>query len=516
MSSTRTSERRAERRASRKRLPIENLPSKPLRNFMPPVQMLRTEQVEQLHDASMRILEDIGVVFMDAEALSLWEGAGATVDRSRQLVRVDRALLLSLVDKAPATFTLRARNPARSLPMGGNNTVFSVTSGVPFVSDLERGRRDGSVPTLHELCKIVQMCPPLHVMESQVCEPVDVPVWQRYLERGWAIFTLTDKPVAQAAHGRQVATDCLNMAARVFGGHDEIKKTPVMVSVVNANSPLTYDTNMLEGIITYARGGQPIVVTPFILAGAMSPITMAAAVAQQNAEALAGIALTQIVNPGVPVIYGGFTTNTDMASGGPAFGTPEGAWAFFAGAQLARRYGLPYRGSGGLNTSKVVDAQAAYETQMSLWPNVLAHTNYVMHSAGWLEGGLVCSYEKLIIDVEGLAMMQSLFEPVEISTDTLALDMMREVGPGGHHFGTPHTLQRFESAFYRPFVADRLNIGQWTEQGSKDAAQRALRVWKELLANYEKPPIDPAVEESLKDYIDRRKANPDKAPVLEA
>jgi trimethylamine--corrinoid protein Co-methyltransferase len=512
----RQSDRRAERRAARKRLPIEGFSSAPLHNRLPPVQMLDEEQVRRIHDASMRIVENIGIVFMDDQALALWKRAGANVDFSTRRVRIDRGLLMTLVKQAPSQFTLRARNPERSVVLGGNNTVFSTTSGVPFVSDLERGRRDGSVPVLHELCKLTQMCPPLHVMESQVCEPVDVPVFQRYLERGFAIFTLTDKPVAQAAHGRNVATDCLNMAARVFGGHDEIRKRgPVMVSVVNANSPLTYDTNMIEGILTYAAAGQPIVMTPFILAGAMSPITMPAAVAQQNAEALAGIALTQIVNPGVPVIYGGFTTNTDMSSGGPAFGTPEGAWAFFAGAQLARHYGVPYRGSGGLNTSKVPDAQAAYETQMSLWPNVLAHTNYVMHAAGWLEGGLVCSYEKFILDVEGLAMMQRLFEPVEINDETLALDMMAEVGPGGHHFGTPHTLARFESAFHRPAVTDRLNIGQWIEQGSLDAAQRAHKVWKALLASYEKPPIDPAIEESLRDYIERRKADPDTPPQLE-
>jgi trimethylamine--corrinoid protein Co-methyltransferase len=499
------SDRRASRRAQRRRLPIESLPFKALTNFLPPVQMLSEEQIEQLHEASMRILEEIGIMFIDAEALDIWERAGARVDHSAQRVTMDRGLLVEAVARAPSRFTVRARNPEKDIPMGGNTTVFASTSGVPFVSDLERGRRDGSVPALHELVKLAHMCPPIHVVERQVCEPVDVSVPQRYLERGWAIFTLSDKPVAQAAHGRAVATDCLNMAAIVFGGHDEIRKQPVMMSVVNANSPLRYDTNMIEGIITYARAGQPIVMTPFILAGAMSPITMAAAVAQQNAEALAGIALTQLVNPGVPVIYGGFTTNTDMATGSPAFGTPEGAWAFFAGAQLARRYGLPYRGSGGLNTSKVVDAQAAMETQMSLWPTILSHTNYVMHAAGWLESGLVCSYEKFVVDVEGLAMMQRLFEPVEISEATLALDMMQQVGPGGHHFGTPHTLARYTDAFYRSALMDRQNIGVWEEQGRQDTAQRAHRIWKELLANYEQPPIDPGVRDGLREYIEKRK-----------
>jgi trimethylamine--corrinoid protein Co-methyltransferase len=231
---------------------------------------------------------------------------------------------------------------------------------------------------------------------------------------------------------------------------------------------------------------------------------MAAAVAQQNAEALAGIALAQLVNPGVPIIYGGFTTNTDMTSGSPAFGTPEGAWAFFAGAQLARRYRLPYRGSGGLNTSKVPDAQASYESQMCLWPTVLGHTNWVQHAAGWLESGLVCSLEKFIIDVEGLAMMQHLFGGVEVSADTLAFDSIKTIGPGGHHFGTEHTIARYEREFYRPIVSDRLSIGQWEDAGRLDTAQRANRVWKELVQNYERPPIDPAIEDELNEYVARR------------
>jgi trimethylamine--corrinoid protein Co-methyltransferase len=358
---------------------------------------------------------------------------------------------------------------------------------------------------MRELMRLVHMCPPIHVLESQITEPQDVPVPHRHLERGRAIFTLSDRPVAQAAHGRAVAADCLKLAAIAFGGEAELLKGPLFAAIVNANSPLRWDTSMAGGIITYARGGQPLVVTPFILAGAMSPITMAAAVAQQNAEALAGIALAQLVSPGVPIIYGGFTTNTDMATGSPAFGTPEGAWAFFAGAQLARRYGLPYRGSGGLNTSKLPDAQAAFETQMCLWPTILSHTNWVQHAAGWLEAGLVASFEKLVLDVEGLAAMQHLMRPVEISAETLALDMIREVGPGGHHFGTSHTLARYQSEFFRPILADRQNIGVWQDHGALDAAQRANRLWKELLAQYERPPIDPAVEEELNEYVERRK-----------
>jgi trimethylamine--corrinoid protein Co-methyltransferase len=470
------------------------------------MELLAPEALERIHAASMRIVEEVGLDFLDEEALALWAAAGARVDHRAQHVWIDRSLLLDLVAKAPNRFTLRARNPAHSVPVGGNHTVFVSTSGTAFTSDLERGRRPGTLADMHELMKIVQMCPPINVLESQITEPQDVPVQHRHLERGLAIFTLSDKPVAQAAHGRSVAADCLKMASIVFGGEQELHRGPVFAAIVNANSPLRWDSSMTGGIITYARGGQPLVVTPFILAGAMSPITMAAAVAQQNAEALAGIALAQLVNPGVPIIYGGFTTNTDMASGSPAFGTPEGAWAFFAGAQLARRYGLPYRGSGGLNTAKVPDAQAAFETQMCLWPTVLSHTNWVQHAAGWLESGLVCSYEKLVLDVEGLAAMQHLFRPVEVSDESLAVAMIAEVGPGGHHFGTAHTAARYQTEFFRPILADRQNIGAWEEQGGLDAARRANRLWKELLEQYERPALDPAVEEELREFVARRKA----------
>jgi trimethylamine--corrinoid protein Co-methyltransferase len=467
--------------------------------------MLSEEEVERLHDASLRILEEIGIDFLDAEALDLWAAAGARVDRSAQHVWIDRGLLLETIAKAPAEFTVRARNPERHIHMGGNHLIFAPCGGTAFISDFDQGRRPGTLADYQNAVRLVYMCNPLHVTGGQIVEPQDIPVPIRHLERTYAQFTLNDKAIMAAAQGREIARDTLNMAAVVFGGPDALAGDPVLVATINANSPLRYDAGMLGGLITYARAGQPVVVTPFILAGAMSPITMAAAAAQQNAEALAGIALTQLARPGAPVIYGGFTTATDMTSGSPAFGTPEGAWALFVGAQLARRYKLPYRGSGSLNTSKVPDAQAAYETQMCLWPAVLSHTNFIMHAAGWLESGLVCSFEKLILDVEGLAMMGRLLERPVIDEETLALDVIAEVGPGGHHFGTAHTLARYQTEFYRPIISDRQNIGTWQERGSLDAAQRAHRVWKELLENYEQPPIDPGAEEALRDYVARRK-----------
>jgi trimethylamine--corrinoid protein Co-methyltransferase len=292
------------------------------------------------------------------------------------------------------------------------------------------------------------------------------------------------------------------MARIVFG--DLLPDDPVLGSIINANSPLRYDDRMLGGLITLARAGQINVITPFILAGAMSPITIASAIAQQNAEALAGVALTQLVRPGSPVIYGGFTTNVDMKTGSPAFGTPEGAWALTIGAQLARRYNLPYRGSGSLNTSKVVDAQAIQETMWTIWPAVLAHSNFIFHAVGWLEGGLTVSYEKFIIDIESLAMFQHFLEGIQIDNDTLALDMIAEVGPGGHHFGTSHTYDRFSTEFYQPLLADRLNYQMWDEAGRSNAVRRANWLWKEVLAQFEAPPIDPAVKEALAAYVERR------------
>jgi trimethylamine--corrinoid protein Co-methyltransferase len=316
----------------------------------------------------------------------------------------------------------------------------------------------------------------------------------------------------EAAHGRIISADNIAMALLAIGctlpGEGEAGGAdlggPVMGDVINVNSPLRYDARMLGGLITYARAGQATFITPFILAGAMSPISMAAALAQQNAEALAGIALTQIVRPGAPVIYGGFTTNADMRSGSPAFGTPEGAWALLAGAQLARRYGLPYRASGSLTNAKLPDAQAAYETGWTLWPAILGHSNLVMHAAGWLDGGLTVSLEKLIIDLENLAMFAFFLQGFAVDGDTLALDSIAGVGPGGHHFGTAHTQARFRTEHYQSALADRLSYDGWLDNGSPDTVQRAQRLWQAALAAYEPPPMELSVREALADYVARR------------
>jgi trimethylamine--corrinoid protein Co-methyltransferase len=485
--------------------PLASIPFKTLQNPYAPFEVLTANQVEGIHEASMRILEEIGMEFLDDETLDIWKSVGAIVDRESQRVRIERAILEEAIKTVPSSFTLRARNPERNLIIGGNHINFSPVGSAPYYSDLKSGRQPGSLEKYEKMVRLAQVCGPIHVIEGTLLEPQDVPIAKRHLVKAYSVYTLSDKANLASSHGREIAEDHVNMACIVFGGEAEIRRDPVFSSVVNANSPLRWDERMLGGLLTYARYRQPLVVTPFILAGAMSPVSLAAALAQQNAEALAGIALTQIVNPGTPVIYGGFATSIDMQTGSPAFGGPEGALALLAGAQLARFYGLPYRGSGGLNNSKTPDAQAAYETQMTLWPAILAHTNLIIHSAGWLEAGLVCSLEKFILDVEGLAIMSRFLNGLEISDETLALEEIAEVGPGGHHFGTAYTMARFEDAFYRPTVSDRQNFETWTEHGAKDAFHRAYEVANQLLDTYEQPAFASDVQGELMEYVEKRK-----------
>ncbi len=497
--------KRRERRSGPKS-PLAHIPWLSIKNDMPPMTRLNEEAEKKIHEASMRILEEIGIAFMDAEALDMWEQAGAKVDRDKEHVWFDRDLILELVAKAPSHFTWRARNPAHNLTIGKNHITFVPQGGVVFVNDLDYGRRPGKMEDYLNFLKIVQMSNVLHFTGEQIIVPHDVPVSFRHLQRSLNALTLTDKAYLEAAHGRVITADAVAMAKIVFGDSITESNEPVLGGIINASSPLRYDDRMVGGMLTYARANQVLVITPFILAGAMSPITMAGAVAQQNAEALAGIAFTQLARPGAPVIYGGFATNIDMQSGAPAFGTPEGAWATMAGAQLARRYQVPYRNSGSLNTSNLADAQASYETMWASWSAVLAHTNFLMHSVGWLEGGLTVSYEKIIIDMESLAMFQHFLQDVEVSDETLALDMIAEVGPGGHHLGTPHTQARFRSEFYRSIVSDRQNFEAWEQNGTGDAAKRANTIWKQVLNTYEQPPLDPAIKEELEAYVQQREA----------
>lgn len=503
---TERTERRAARRANRqerRQSPLFRIPFRNIRNPLKPMEILSAEAIEKIHLASMRIVEEVGVVMMDVETLDLWEKAGAKVDHTAQLVKLDRGLLLELVSRAPAEFTWRARNPAHDVAIGGNALAFLPQGGVVYVSDLDYGRRRGTLKDYENFLKINQMVGVVHFAGEQLIAPHEVPSNIRHLKRLPLALTLTDKALLEAAHGRVITADALYIARLVFGESMD-GPNPVLGGVINASSPLRYDDRMLGGLLTYARAGQVNVITPFILAGAMSPITIASALAQQNAEALIGIALTQLVRPGAPVVYGGFTTNVDMKTGSPAMGTPEGAWAMIAGAQLARRYNLPYRGSGTLNTSKVPDAESMYETLWTTWPAVMAHTNLIMHSVGWLEGGLTVSYEKIMMDVENLAMFQHFLAGMVIDDETLALEMIKEVGPGGHHFGTPHTQARFATEFYESILADRLGYETWAAAGEWDAPKRANALWKDVLANYEQPPLDIAIQDAVSDYVARR------------
>jgi trimethylamine--corrinoid protein Co-methyltransferase len=489
-------------RRQRPKIPWLNTSFREVRHPLPPYDFLPAEQIERLHQASLHILENVGLDFLDAEALDIWQRAGAKVDHAAQHVWIERGLLLEAIAQAPPTFTWRARNPARHVTIGGNHLACGPSGGMVYSTNLERGRRPGRMADYEELLKLSQLCNVLHFATWEQVAPQDIPASTRHLHRLAAGFTLTDKAMMEAAHGREISSDCLAMAALVFD--DLTSGGPVIGDVINVNSPLRYDERMLGGLITYARAGQVCFITPFILAGAMSPISMAAALAQQNAEALAGVALTQLVRPGAPVVYGGFTTNVDMKSGSPSFGTPEGAWALLVGAQLARYYKLPYRGSGSLTTAKLPDAQATYETMWTMWPAVQAHTNLLMHAAGWLEGGLSISYEKFIIDAELLAMFYHFLAGFTVDEDTLALEMIAEVGPGGHHFGTAHTQARYRTEFFQSHLADRLNYDTWLESGSPDTMQRAKHIWQSLLKQYEAPPLDPAIKEALWDYVARR------------
>jgi len=476
-----------------------------LANPYAPIEILSADQVEAIHEASLRILEDLGMDIWSDEALDILAAAGAEVDRPGRHVRLDRGLVTEAIAKAPAEFTLHARNPARNVRMGGNFINFGLVGGPAHATDLDRGRRPGTYADACDLIRLAQALDVLHIIGGAPVAPIDLPVATRHLDTAYAVITLTDRVWHASALGRQRVEDAVAMLAIARGlDREAVTESPGLVAVVNANSPLRYDGAMLDGAIAVVRAGQGLIVTPFTLAGAMSPVTIAGALAQQNAEALAGIALAQIVRPGAPVVYGGFTSNVDMKSGAPAFGTPEYAKAVLAGGQLARRYRLPYRSSN-VNACNVVDAQAAYESEMSLWATVMGHCNYVLHAAGWLEGGLTASFEKMVVDAEMLRMMAAFLKPLEVSEETLAFDAMREVGPGGHFFGAAHTLARYETAFYSPLLSDWRNFETWEEAGAQTATMRANGIWKAMLAAYQPPPIDPGIDEALKDYVARRK-----------
>ncbi len=474
------------------------------KNRLQPYDVLSGEEVEKIHGQAMTILEEIGVDFLHPRARDLFQGAGMKVEEQR--VRFDSGWVLEMAAKAPEIFELQARNPKRKAQVGGDAMINAPVYGPPFITDLERGRRGATIEDFNNFDKLAQSVEQIHCAGGTTVEPEDLPLSSRHLDMVYSHLRWTDKPFMGSVIAAENAKDTVAMASIVFGGRASIEKTPAIISLINVNSPLRYDDRMLGALLEYSDAGQPCIVTPFLMAGAMSPMGLAGTVAQQTAEALAGIALVQLIKPGTPAVYGSFLTNTDMQSGSPAFGTPESALGILASAQMARHYHLPFRGGGALTSSKAPDAQAAYESMMCMWPTILGRVNFVLHAAGWLESALLASYEKFIIDVEALRMFEwMLTKGLPVDDEGLAMDALREVGPGGHFLGSEHTMRNYRTGFYRPLISSTDNFDRWNRKGAMTADKVAHEKWKQMLAEYPDPGIDPGVDEQLKEFITRRK-----------
>lgn len=469
-----------------------------------PTEIVSADQVEALHHASLRILRDIGMKVLDPDTRTVYARAGATIDG--EMVRFDPAMVEELIVTAPAEFTLHSWNPEKSLHIGGDWLSFGTVGSAPNSADLDGGRRTGNRHDFQNFCRLAHMLTSIHFLGGYPVEPVDVHPSVRHLIASFDMITLTDRVFDVYSLGRQRNLDVIEMA-RIARGRtpEQLDAEPSLFTIVNTNSPLTLDTPMSHGIIEMAKANQVTCVTPFTLAGAMAPITLAGALSQQNAEALAGLVLTQIVRPGSPFIYGGFTSNVDMQSGAPAFGTPEYWKTAIIGGQLARRYNVPYRSS---NTcaANAVDAQAAYESMFSIWGAVSGNSNFTMHGAGWMEGGLQASFEKMVLDADLLHMASAALDPLTIDDDTLGFEAIQQVGPGGHFFGTDHTQARFRTEFYRPMISDWRNYETWAEAGSPEAATKANRLCKAFLAEYEPPALPDDRLAELTEFVDRRVA----------
>ncbi len=495
---------RAARQAARLHAHVERVPF--LTRTLAPLEVLADEGLSLLEENADRILEEVGIEFHGApDALELFAGAGASVDGER--VRFPRGLCRSLVQAtAPAQFTQVARNRANDVVFGGQATIFAPAYGSPFVRDLDGGRRYGTIEDFRNFVKLTYASPWLHHSGGTVCEPVDVPVNKRHFDMVYAHIRYSDKPFMGSVTRPERAQDTVEMARIVFG-RDFVDENTVVFSLINANSPLVWDASMLGAARAYAEANQAVMMTPFILAGAMSPSTVAATCAQTLAESLAGMAYVQLVRPGAPVVLGSFASSMSMQSGAPTFGTPEPALVLYAMASLARRLGVPFRSGGALTASKIADAQAAYESANTMQPTMLGGVNFVLHAAGWLEGGLSMGYEKFVLDADQLGMWHAFARGVDLSENGQAMDAFATNEPGTHFLGHPHTLANFERAFYRSPVADNSSFEQWEIEGAQDAAQRANALWKRTLAEYEPPAIDEATDEELREWIDRRKAS---------
>jgi len=492
-------------RNSRQANDIRQLPWRDIVNTYAPMEILEAEQIEQIHQSSLTLLQNYGMHIMHAGARTMLAEAGADVDHDTGMVRFDRNLVMEKVAMAPASTTLHARNPAKNFVLGGNHLAFTSVGGPAYCSDLDQGRRRGSFEDVCNYLKLVQSLDIIHQEGGGPFETLELPAETRHLDLCHAQIRLLDKNWQPNALGRERARDAIRMAAISMAvSVEELAAKPALFAIINTNSPLQLDTQMAEGLIEMSAAGQVVCITPFTLAGAMAPVTLAGTLTQQNAEILAGVTLAQVVRPGAPVVYGAFSSNVDMRSGSPAFGTPEYARAAQASGQLARRYKLPFRSSN-VTSSNVLDAQSTYESAMSLWAAVGGHANIIVHAAGWLEGGLTASFEKLIVDAEMLQMMSEYLKPIEVNDETIALETIIETGAGGHFFGTEQTISQFKTAFYQPMLTRQSNFENWQEAGSENANVRANRVWKQLLRDYQQPDMDPAIDEELTAYVAKRK-----------
>lgn len=501
-STRRRSGGREARRAARTSATEAALPY--LTRSIPTTEILGEDALSTIEDNAESILEEIGIEIVEfPAALGIFEEAGAIVDGTR--VRFPRGMCRELVvESAPSRFTQHARNPAKSVEIGDPHVVMAPAYGSPFVRDLTGGRRYATLEDFHNFAKLTYSSPQLHHGGGTLCEPVDLPVNKRHFDMIYGHIKHTDKPFMGSVTAPERAQDTVDMAKILFG-EEFMQENTVLLSLCNANSPLSWDRAMLGSAKVYAENNQAVIIAPFILAGAMGPVTAAGTAAQTLAEALAAMAFTQMVRPGAPVIFGSFASSMSMQSGAPTFGTPEPALVMFVVAALARRLGVPCRLGGNLTASKLPDAQAAYESAATFIPTLLAGTNFVLHTAGWLEGGLVMGYEKFMLDADAAGMAGALLAGVDMSQNGQAMDAIRETGPGQHYLGAGHTLANFETAFWRSGLADSNSFEQWESEGAKDAAARAHERWRQILSDYQAPPLDDRIDHELQTWIRGRK-----------
>ncbi|MEM7117441.1 MAG: trimethylamine methyltransferase family protein [Chloroflexota bacterium] len=469
---------------------------------IPPYELVSAEGLELVNDKSLEILSDVGVDYYDDEAQAILKAHG--VKMKGDTAFFDREMIEEYVAKAPSQFTQIARNPANNVVIGGKHQCFAPVYGPPFVHDLDRGRREATLKDFQNFVKLAYSSPYMHHSGGTICEPTDIPAHTRHLDMIYSHIKYSNKAFMGSVTTGENAADSVKMCEILYGA-DKIRENPAMVSLINVSSPRRYDDRMLGAMKEYSRAKQGMIISPFLFSGAMAPVGLAGTLIQLNAEALAGIVLTQMINPGTPVIFGAFQTNIDLQSGAPVFGSPESQITLYAAGQLARRHGLPYRNGGMFSSSKIPDAQAAYESVMVMKAAVLAHVNFVLHAAGWLEAGLAAGYEKFVMDCELLGMFHVLANGLDLSENGLAMDSLRNVDVTDHHLGTEHTMKNFRTAFFRAEGMDYNSYEQWYEEGHTSAAQRANGRWKKILREYKRPELDPAIDEALQEFMAKRR-----------